>query len=298
MANRWINIWATWDPVSTGPIVDRVRAKREGEVHEPEVLRTTGAQAGACIEEIQVRNTASPFTDHQSYPANTIEVIDPIIDAVLKSMSVDPIINAVLESASVASDADSTGREKRERSWVRLIRMHGMNRIVIVSTALAVAFTSTVLNVEVIKTVVSIFYSVLPEPLKSWLSPVQPLAELWIARGLVLLTVVVVLLWVSTRLRAAVERILVWGLPGWWIKAKSAMHVPFTVLNVLGSAVTFSIAFAPITNESVQIAVFEVHQGFLVGAGVFVLWAIAFWFAQNPPRVQRSATRTSPRIKA
>lgn len=301
MANRWINIWATWDPVSTGPIVDKVRAKREGEVHEPEALRMTRAQAGACIEEIQVRNTASPFTDHQSYPANTVEVIDPIIDAVLTSRSIDPMIDAALRATSMACDSGARGREgpeKRKGSWVRLIRMHGMNRIVIVSTALAVAFTSAVLDVGVIKKVVSIFYSVLPEPLKSWLSPVQPLAELWIARGLVLLTVVVVLLWVSTRLRAAAERTLVWGLPGWWIKAKSAMHVPFTVLNVLGSAVTLSIAFAPITNKSVQIAVFEVHQGFLVGAGVFVLWAIAFWFARNPPRVQRSATRTSPRIKA
>jgi len=292
MAKRWINIWATWDPVSTGPIVDKVRPKREGKVEKPRIHCTTGAQAGSCIEEMQVRNAASPFTDHQSYPANTVEVIDPIIDAVLKSRSVDPIINGVLKSASIASDADSTGRENTKRSWIRLIRMHGMNRIVIVSTALAVAFTSAVLDVEVIKTAVSIFYSVLPEFLKNWLSPVQPLAELWIARGLVLLTVVVVLLWVSTRLRAAVERTLVWGLPGWWTNVKSAMHVPFTVLNVLGSAATLSIAFGPITSASVQIADLEVHQGLLVGVGAFTVWAIALCFVLCPPRVQKSASAT------
>ncbi len=74
-ALTWRNYWAIWDPFSAGPIADSSRGRlsrwRLAYGHRPRV-EVPGPS------EHPVHNTAQPFTDHQTYPRNIVQVVDPV----------------------------------------------------------------------------------------------------------------------------------------------------------------------------------------------------------------------------
>ena len=81
---RWVNFWATYDPVPAGPIVDSERqvAARWIEAYpvifdddDPSATATTGP---AGPEEHVVHNRASLLFDHGRYSRNIVQVVDPI----------------------------------------------------------------------------------------------------------------------------------------------------------------------------------------------------------------------------
>lgn len=277
MARRWINIWATWDPISAGAIADtdvaRTRITRDARIGVLE--HPSGDER--LIEEHQVRTTVSPLTDHQSYPSNIPEVIDPIIDAVLESTGRSLILRA--------SDAELT-----RLRWVRLVRTHGLNRLVIGATGTAVAFTSAITSstfvtrlVNFVSTSIVDLRALLDTPLLSWAAP-------WLSNGIVLIVVTVALLWVSTRLRAAVERRLIWSIPGWKTSLLSALHLPFTIAIGFAAAATAAFAMYPLLrSESMAPTV-------AVGLGVLLVWATALALALDVPRVRSSPAPASRRL--
>ncbi|HEU4807886.1 MAG TPA: hypothetical protein VFT01_06450 [Homoserinimonas sp.] len=78
---RWDNYWAIWDPFAAGPIGDSRRARRSRWERCYREGATTQAAAGGSAyfpAEHAVHNTSLPFTDHQSYARNTVQVIEPI----------------------------------------------------------------------------------------------------------------------------------------------------------------------------------------------------------------------------
>lgn len=74
---RWDNYWAIWDPFAAGPIGDSRRARRR---RWARCYREEDADGEAVYfpAEHAVHNTSLPFTDHQSYARNTVQVIEPI----------------------------------------------------------------------------------------------------------------------------------------------------------------------------------------------------------------------------
>ncbi|WP_213814976.1 hypothetical protein [Glaciihabitans sp. dw_435] len=77
---RWNNYWAIWDPFAAGPIGDSLpqRFRRwRGSYVQNAAAHTPGP------EEHAVHNTSLPFTDHQSYAMNTLQVIEPIARVLL-----------------------------------------------------------------------------------------------------------------------------------------------------------------------------------------------------------------------
>ncbi len=273
MADRWINIWATWDPISAGAIADddaaRTTATRRARVQATTIR--VGSEHG--IDERQVRTTANPLTDHQSYPTNVPEVIDPIIDA-------------VLESAGVTVDVDAREHDATLR-WARLVRLHGLNRIVIAATGLAVAFTSAIASssfvariIDVVSTYVIDLRELLSGPLLSWLAP-------WLSNAVVLVIVTIALLWFSSRLRSAVERRDVWQISARWTRWLAALHLPFTIAIGVASSITAAFAVHPLLTQAAPAPTLA------VGLGVLLVWSASFALAFDVPRVRAAPTNPS-----
>jgi len=271
-AERWINLWATWDPISGGAIVDqgesRAAATRDARIG----IAAKSAPGMPLIEEHQVRNTASFLTDHQSYVANIPEVIDRIVDAVLAR---DP------ESAR----EENPDQEALRLRWSRLVRIHGFNRIVIAATGLAVAVISVVPGRPFIQGAISFVSDLLgltelmKNPFFSWLEP-------WVPVAVVLIVVTVVLLWLSTRLRAAVERRKVWDIEAGWSGALAAMHLPFTGAIGLASAATAAFAVSPLLPEGSTVIATEIPLYIGVGIAVLTAWIGALALALDVPRIR------------
>lgn len=117
---RWVNFWAIWDPFSAGPIADTARDRflrwRSAYAHEDEAV-----PVAAGPEERPVHTTAFPFGDHQSYPRNIAQVIDPI--------------------ARELADLPP-GQPGLRRRWVRSVKSRGVNRILATALAAVVPFTA------------------------------------------------------------------------------------------------------------------------------------------------------------
>lgn len=116
---RWVNFWAIWDPFSAGPIADTARDRfarwRSAYADADEVV-----PLAAGPEERPVHTTAFPFGDHQSYPRNIAQVIDPI--------------------ARELADLPP-GQPGLRRRWVRSVKSRGVNRLLAVALAAVVPFT-------------------------------------------------------------------------------------------------------------------------------------------------------------
>ena len=112
---QWDNYWAIWDPFAAGPIGDDRRARRRrwarcyGDESEREA--TVGSQPEYYPAEHAVHNTSLPFTDHQSYARNSVQVIEPI----------------ALELLGPAFSGDSAGdTAERDRRVIRIRRARGV----------------------------------------------------------------------------------------------------------------------------------------------------------------------------
>src|SRR5690554_1601162 len=79
---QWDNYWAIWDPFAAGPIGDDRRARRGRWERcyrdDGRVAGDDGSDAAYFPAEHAVHNTSLPFTDHQSYARNSVQVIEPI----------------------------------------------------------------------------------------------------------------------------------------------------------------------------------------------------------------------------
>lgn len=112
---RWDNYWAIWDPFAAGPIGDDLRARRRrwarcyGDDSVPDA--GVGSEPEHYPAEHAVHNTSLPFTDHQSYARNCVQVIEPI----------------ALELLGPAFVEDSGGdTAERDRRVVRIRRARGV----------------------------------------------------------------------------------------------------------------------------------------------------------------------------
>ena len=75
----WSNYWAIWDPFAAGPIGDSYGDRRR-RWRACYARDRRGAMLASPYfpSEQAVHNTSNPLTDHQSYPRNILQVIDPI----------------------------------------------------------------------------------------------------------------------------------------------------------------------------------------------------------------------------
>lgn len=119
---RWHNYWAIWDPFAAGPLGDN-RAARSTRWKGSYVLGAADSAFGPA--EHAVHNTSIPLTDHQSYAANTAQVIDPVARVLL-----GPELQATATDAASASVAQS----------MLIRRSRGLNLISSIIVALMLPF--------------------------------------------------------------------------------------------------------------------------------------------------------------
>jgi hypothetical protein len=121
-ATTWLNYWGIWDPVPSGPISTGETPRRE------RWKRSFGlAGDGATYigpREHAVHNTALPFTDHQSYSSNLVQVVDPVARLLMRIQTPDD---------SHSGEPDESAR--RQRLHVRGIQAIGTQRLLIVGVA-------------------------------------------------------------------------------------------------------------------------------------------------------------------
>lgn len=108
---QWHNYWAIWDPFAAGPLGDTAddRSKR----WKGSYVLFAGDSAFGPAEHA-VHNTSLPLTDHQSYSANVMQVIDPVARVLLGA-----------EFLPRATDADNTSVQQS----VLIRRSRGLNLI-------------------------------------------------------------------------------------------------------------------------------------------------------------------------
>jgi hypothetical protein len=113
---RWLNFWATWDVVPSGPISTGAIARRAR--WSASYSSATSAQLGP--EEHPVHNRSSPLEDHQTYSANVVQVIDP-----LTRMIMNPVPRL----------ADTLHLTSEQAAWNRAhvigVKRLGFNRLLI-----------------------------------------------------------------------------------------------------------------------------------------------------------------------
>ena len=105
---RWLNFWALWDPFAAGPISTGMRAR---EVRWRQSFGRRAEQTRGPAEH-PVHNTANPLTDHQSYPGNVAEVVDPIARLLLGMEGRMPVVG-----------------------HARSVRQAGLNRVLVLALA-------------------------------------------------------------------------------------------------------------------------------------------------------------------
>jgi hypothetical protein len=136
---RWLDFFATWDvvpsgPTSTGPAARRLR-------WEASYSATAGSAGGAVPstadssalgpEEHPVHNTASAFTDHQSYAANIVQVIDPLARVILGMETREGQPGTDVETLRPLAAAHAG----QNRLHVRGVKELGLNRLLVLILA-------------------------------------------------------------------------------------------------------------------------------------------------------------------
>jgi len=132
-ATRWLNFWGIWDPIAAGPISTgkrgrTIRWRKSYETRSWDPVDTV--EVGP--EEHPVHNTASPLTDHQSYPLNVVQVVDPVARLILNLVP-------AYEEQDIRDEA-----EIANENHVRAVKGVGLQRvlvIVIFALSFAVNFT-------------------------------------------------------------------------------------------------------------------------------------------------------------
>ena len=135
---RWLDFFATWDVISSGPTSTGGAARRaRWKASYTAVVGTGTGPAGTLgdspelgPEEHPVHNTASAFTDHQSYSANILQVIDPLARIVLGIETRDQ--EAAADSASRPLAAASAAQNVLH---VRAVKELGLNRLLVLILA-------------------------------------------------------------------------------------------------------------------------------------------------------------------
>ena len=210
----WVNIWASWDAVSAGPVGDSDRDRRR---------RFRALIAGVVApspgpRERLVRNTANPFADHQSYPQNIIEVIDPIARTCI-GMPIDA--------------PEEVAQASARRSWVRVVRIHGIARIAILALAAMLVW----MPAELLKPAQGLVGAALD--VDSWSDPWRGLAQL--VANLVLFGASAAFgLWCAGRVRAGYMRRLQWDISDGWTGFASNPITSIVMLALLGVALSAS----------------------------------------------------------
>ena len=248
---RWVDFFATWDvipsgPTSTGPAARRTRWAAS---YTPSV-RSAGAAVHAYAEsselgpeEHPVHNTASAFTDHQSYSANIVQVIDPLARIVLDLETLDA--SPISESAAVRPLAAASAEQNRLH--VRAVKELGLNRLLVLTLAALCFFVPTLADLFglITRGPADIVTAAL-----RWLLQVRAGESLlagvftfsWVPYFVVVAGATALLLWIDAALwqkferqlascrydRIAVPRLRVWGL---------LVRVPVSLALVLGLTV-------------------------------------------------------------
>lgn len=229
----WDNYWAIWDPFSAGPIGDSLRDRRwrwercySADARMP--VRPGSAQARYFPAEHAVHNTSLPFTDHQSYARNTVQVIEPVA-------------LELLGSAFECEPANTTVR--RNRRVVGIRRARGV--MLIVSVVIGVLlptqpwFTAAIGAVlDWVTGIVRWVPSIAGWDPRLEIGSVYSSADArFTPLGTLLLSALVAagLIWVCGRVARRSERYVVWESP-----AELYKYFPFEVLFqglILGAAV-------------------------------------------------------------
>ncbi|MHC5795917.1 hypothetical protein ACVXZ4_07130 [Lacisediminihabitans sp. FW035] len=246
---RWLDFFATWDvvpsgPTSTGPAARRARWKAS---YAPVVNPTAAPQPPADSpalgpEEHPVHNTGSAFTDHQSYSANILQVIDPLARIVLGmevwAPSSAPGIPPVRPLAAANAE--------QNRLHVRAVKELALNRLLVLLLAALCFFVPTLADlfgiiargpVDVVTTVLKWLLHVKSgDGGLSWVFTLS-----WVPYFALVAGAAALLLWFNAALwqrferqlascrydRTAVPRLRIWGL---------LLRVPVSVTLAIGLA--------------------------------------------------------------
>lgn len=205
---QWDNYWAIWDPFAAGPIGDSFGARyrrwercyREGATAQRE---DDSVECRYFPAEHAVHNTSLPFTDHQSYARNSVQVIEPIA---LELMG----------PGFVNETASTTGERNRRVVGIRRARGIMLIASIIIAALLPTqAWFSTAIGVgiEGAKGVVLGILRGLQWDPELDIGPVYSSAESrFTLLGVVLLIALVAagLIWVSGFIAGHAERQVVW----------------------------------------------------------------------------------------
>ncbi|QHC57823.1 hypothetical protein [Rathayibacter sp. VKM Ac-2760] len=146
----WDNFWGIWDPVPSGPMGDS-RKKRDARWRSIYSSSSSSLQMSAPgPREHPLQNTASPFTDHITYPKNILQAIDPL------AARIDPRV-----AAMTAAQCPPTSTER----WVSGIRR---SRPVAMVAALVIA---TWFGAQVV--VPSMAIAFVREEVARWTDPIR-----------------------------------------------------------------------------------------------------------------------------
>ncbi|MES2092211.1 MAG: hypothetical protein V4531_00130 [Actinomycetota bacterium] len=212
---RWLDFFATWDvvpsgPTSTGPDARRERWEASYSTEPRSAARMVPPPADSSAlgpEEHPVHNTASAFSDHQSYSANIVQVIDPLARVILGmetgggSPATESGTPRPLAAASI----------EQNRLHVRGVKELALNRLLVLVLA-ALSFLlptfATLLGVitqgpaEDISTVLRwVFRSKDGEGFGGWLTGVP-----WVPYAILIAGIAALLLWLNGSLWQRFER--------------------------------------------------------------------------------------------
>ncbi len=134
---RWLDFFATWDVISSGPTSTGGAARRARWTASYTSVVRTGIGPAETLgdspelgpEEHPVHNAASAFTDHQSYPPNILQVIDPLARIVL---GIEIRDQEAPDSASRPLTAASAAQNVLH---VRAVKELGLNRLLVLILA-------------------------------------------------------------------------------------------------------------------------------------------------------------------
>ena len=247
---RWLDFFATWDVVSSGPTSTGPAARRTRWEASYATTGVANDAIPACAdstalgpEEHPVHNTASAFTDHQSYSANIVQVIDPLARIVLG-----------LETGVVTHGPERGGPlplavaiAEQNRLHVRSVKELALNRLLVLVLATLTFFVPTLADrfgmitrgpADVVTAALKWLLQVKDgEGIWGWLFTLS-----WVPYFAVVAGAAALLLWVNGALwqrferqlascrydRTAVPRLRVWGL---------LVRVPVALAITLGLAV-------------------------------------------------------------
>ena len=161
---------------------------------------------------------ADDAQSHQSYTENIVEVIDPIARTCV-GLPID--------------QADLPAERAERTSWVRLVRMHGLARIAVLTLAAVLVWNPPTWFPELTGLVGAAIH------VETWVAPWRALAGaitnvvLFAAFGL----------WVAGRIRAAHMRKLQWAISATPTRTLAHPMIAGSLLTVLGLALSASAGF-------------------------------------------------------